>query len=165
MAGTVMLRDAPGPSLLRGLRANYSTCTNETLLAVNLIPEVNDPCTSDTPYDFSREFPACSCSLANCTFEFPFCENGTGSLPTERCVYGDRPVNQEVLSEVCSERFLGLFDGDPSCESGLHNNFQVSSILSPLEILIYFLCGLISPKKSCCQVLGIIIHLPKICLC
>ena len=122
-----MLRDAPGPSLLRGFAGVNSTCTNDTLLSINLFSgATNDTCSSATPYDFSREFPGCACSLADCTYEFPFCENGTGSLPTARCVYGGRPVDPGVLKEVCGERFLGLFGGDPSCESGLQNNFQVS---------------------------------------
>ena len=129
MVGSVMLRDAPGPSLLSGLtKDNFtSICTNDSVLNANIFPEeVTDSCSAEAPYNFSREFPGCACSLANCTFEFPFCENGTGSLPTERCVYGGRPVDPEVLRKLCGQRFLGLFEGRQRCESGLHNNFQVS---------------------------------------
>ena len=128
MVGAVMLRDGPGPGFFSDLTLDSaSNCTNDSLLAVNFLTETNDSCNTEVAYNFSREFPGCDCSLANCTFELPFCDNGTGSLPTEVCVYGDRPVGPAVPREVCSGGFLGLFDGSPRCSSGLHNNFQVST--------------------------------------
>ena len=129
MAGSVMLRDAPGPGFFSDLTSDItSNCTNDSLLAINFMNQSSDPCSNEAPYDFSREFPGCDCSLANCTFDVPFCENETGSLPTESCVYGSRPVSPSVLREVCSRGFLGLFDSSPSCQSGLYNNFQVSKL-------------------------------------
>ena len=134
-----MLRDAPGPDLFSGLLLENSTCTNDSsLIALNLVQEVaTSSCSVETGYNFSETFPQCACSFAGCYSDYPFCVNGSGSLPTEDCIYGDQPASPSVLKEVCSDGFLSLFNSSTSCDSGLHNNFQVSNPCMLLLIHVY----------------------------
>ena len=128
MVGSVVLRDAPGGDLFS---VANTTCANDTVTNLNL-PEVQNASSmfcdvvNIEGYNFSKMFPQCACSFQNCEFDSDFCEDGAGSLPTEGCIYGGRPASPSMLEEVCREGFQGLFNSSPTCESGLHNNFQVS---------------------------------------
>ena len=128
MVGSVVLRDAPGPGFFSDVPSFLnSNCTNASVLELSLAEEVTDVCSASVTYNFSRAFPGCACSLLEC-FEPPYCVNGSGSLPTQSCIYGERPLGQSVLEEVCESGFLGLSSG-LSCESGLHIDTQVGGCM------------------------------------
>ena len=120
----MVLRDAPGADFFSGLYLPNTTC-NETVLSLNIFQETNTTCNAPNVYNFAEHFPECACSLVECDFGLLFCENGTGSLPTEECILGDStPHSPSVLKEVCGDGFLRLLNKS-ACTSGLHNNFQV----------------------------------------
>ena len=140
MVGSVVSRDAPGPgffsSVLSEVNSSCSDGSNDTLHVLNLVQQVFTPCSDERMYNFSENFPDCVCPAEMCEYDPPFCVNGSGVLPTEACVYGDRPLSPSTLERVCGGGFLGVLNGSISCDSGLHNNFQVSvQCITPLYTL------------------------------
>ena len=120
MVGMIFLRDAPGEFFFSGLETNATNCSNDTLISLNIFPPVNS-CSS--VYDFAANFPDCNCTLQQCSEDLPFCVDGSGVLPTEECILGDK--SPSVLEEICGSVFLGLVNRS-SCDFGLLNHLQVS---------------------------------------
>ena len=123
LAGTVVIRDAPGSAV--EFLASLPTCNDTSDF---------NPNGSFYFIDTANQMPVCGQPEYNITASFPACENVTDSCYPVSCLYEDSSrSNLEALCEAAFLRFVPMFgqnnDGSPvnmpRCPFGILNSFQV----------------------------------------
>lgn len=119
LVGTVVIRNAPGaPEDYFNTNANF-TCdmtSNDTISY--FIASAGEMMCGVTPFNITENFPACAGAIE---------EVEGGACYPSSCLYEDS--SRDNLQTLCNEDFLRLVQnrtgGNPRCEFGLLNNFQV----------------------------------------